>query len=80
MAQKFQGGPLEIRKCESHLVGLIRINGIAAEEEIAKENEVIKLSGFRTVKSIGIGFLSLGFLDRGFTIAELLNHEHNCFS
>ena len=43
-----------------------------------KENEVVELSGFRTVKSIR--FLGLSFLDRRVTMAELLSHEHNCFS
>ena len=48
------------------------------EKEIAKENEVAERSGFGTIK--GIGFLGLSFLDRRVTIAELLGHEHNCFS
>ena len=76
--KEFQGGPSEIGKCEGHLVRVIRVDGIAAEKEIAKENEVVELSGFRTVK--GIGFLGLSFLDGRVMIAELLGHEHNCFS
>ena len=48
------------------------------EKEIAKENEVVELSGFGTIK--GIGFLDLSLLDRGVMMAELLGHEHNCFS
>ena len=54
---------MEIGKCEGHLVRVIGVNGIAAEKEITKENEVIELSGFGTVKSVG--FLGLSFLDRG---------------
>ena len=46
--KEFQGSPSEIGKCEGHLV--IRVNRIAAEKEIAKENEVVELSGFGTVK------------------------------
>ena len=76
--KEFQGGPLEIGKCEGHLVRVIGVNGIAAEKEIAKENEVVELLGFRTVK--GIRFLGFSFLDRGVTMVELLGHEHNCFS
>ena len=76
--KEFQGGPSEIGKCEGHLVRVIRVDGIAAEKEITKENEVIELLGFRTVK--GIGFLGLSFLDRGVSMAELFSHEHNCFS
>ena len=75
---KFQGGPSEIGKCEGHLVRVIGVDEIAAEKEIAKENEVVELSGFGTVK--GIGFLGLSFLDRRVMMAELLGHEHNCFS
>ena len=76
--KEFQGSPSEIGKHEGHLVRVIRINGIAAEKEIAKESEVVELSGFRTIK--GIGFLGLSFLDRRVMMAELLGHEHNCFS
>ena len=76
--KEFQGGPSEIGKREGHLVIVIGVDGIAAEKEIAKENEVVELSGFRTIK--GIGFLGLSFLDRRVTMAELLGHEHNCFS
>ena len=76
--KEFQGGPSEIGKHEGHLVRVIGVNGIAAEKEITKENEVVELSGFGTVK--GIGFLGLSFLDRRITMAELLGHEHNCFS
>ena len=76
--KKFQGGPLEIGKREGLLVRVIGVDGIAAEKEITKENEVVELSGFRTFK--GIGFLGLSFLDRRVTMAELLSHEHNCFS
>ena len=76
--KKFQGGPLEIGKQEGHLVRVIEVNGITVEKEIAKENEVVELSGFRTIK--GIRFLGLSFLDRGVTMAELLSHENNCFS
>ena len=76
--KEFQGGPLEIGKCEGHLVRVIGVNGIAAEKEIAKENEVVELLGFRTVK--GIRFLGFSFLDRGVMMAGLLSHEHNCFS
>ena len=61
--KEFQGSPSEIGKCEGHLVRVIRVNRIAVEKEIAKENEVVELSGFGTVK--GIGFLGLRFLDRG---------------
>ena len=68
----------QIGKCEGHLVRVIGINRIAVEKEIAKENEVIELLGFGTVK--GVRFLGLRFLDRGITMAELLSHEHNCFS
>ena len=57
---------------------VIGVNRIAAEKEIAKENEVVEFSGFGTVK--GIGFLGLSFLDRGVMMVELLSHEHNCFS
>ena len=76
--KKFQGGPSEIGKHEGHLVRVIGVDGIAAEKEIAKENEVVELSGFGTIK--GIGFLGLSFLDRRVTMVELLGHEHNCFS
>ena len=76
--KKFQGSPSEIGKHEGHLVRVIGVDGIAAEKEIAKENEVVELSGFGNVK--GIGFLGLSFLDRRVTMAELLGHEHNCFS
>ena len=76
--KKFQGGPSEIGKCKGHLVRVIGVDRIAAEKEITKENEVVELSGFRTVK--GIGFLGLSVLDRGVTMAELLSHEHNHFS
>ena len=76
--KKFQGGPSEIGKCKGHLVRVIRVDGIAAEKEIAKENEVVELLGFGTIK--GIGFLGLSFLDRRVMMAELLGHEHNCFS
>ena len=61
--KEFQGGPSEIGKHKGHLVKVIGVGGIAAEKEIAKENEVIELSGFRTIK--GIRFLGLSFLDRG---------------
>ena len=71
--KEFQGGPLEIGKHEGHLVRVIGVNGIAVEKEITKE-----LSGFGTIK--GIRFLGLSFLDRRVTMAELLSHEHNCFS
>ena len=57
--KEFQGGPSEIGKHEGHLVRVIRVDGIAAEKEIAKENEIVELSGFGTVK--GIGFLGLSF-------------------
>ena len=76
--KEFQGGPSEIGKHKGHLVRVIGVDRIAAEKEIAKENEVVELSGFGTVK--GIGFLGLSFLDRRVTMAELLGHEHNCFS
>ena len=76
--KEFQGSPSEIGKHKGHLVRVIGVNGIAVEKEIAKENEVVELSGFGTVK--GIGFLGLSFLDRRVTMAELLGHEHNCFS
>ena len=76
--KEYQGGPLEIGKHEGHLVRVIGVDGIAVEKEIAKENKVVELSGFRTVK--GIVFLGLSFLDRRVTMAELLGHEHNCFS
>ena len=76
--KEFQGSPSEIGKHEGHLVRVIRVDRIAAEKEIAKENEVVEFSGFGTVK--GIGFLGLSFLDRRVMIAELLSHEHNCFS
>ena len=76
--KEFQGGHLEIGKHEGHLVRVIGVNGIAVEKEITKENEVVELSGFGTIKDIG--FLGLSFLDRGVTMAELLGHEHNCFS
>ena len=76
--KEFQGSPSEIGKRKGHLVRVIGINRIAAEKEITKENEVIELSGFRTIKVIR--FLCLGFLDRRVTMAELLGHEHNCFS
>ena len=68
----------QIGKCEGHLVRVIGINRIAVEKEIAKENEVVELLGFRTIKSIG--FLGLSFLDRGVMMVELLSHEHNRFS
>ena len=68
--KEFQGSPLEIGKCEGHLVRVIGVNGIAAEKEIAKENEVVELSGFGTIK--GIGFLGFSFLDRGVTMVECL--------
>ena len=77
--KEFQGGPSKIGKCEGHLVRVIRVDGIAAQKEITKKNEVVELSGFRTVKGI-IRFLGLSFLDRRVTMAELLGHEHNCFS
>ena len=76
--KEFQGSPSEIGKCEGHLVRVIRVDRIAVEKEITKENEVVELSGFRTVK--GIRFLGLSFLDRRVMMAELLGHEHNCFS
>ena len=76
--KEFQGSPLEIGKRKGHLVRVIGVDGIAVEKEIAKENEVVELSGFGTVK--GIGFLGLSFLDRRVTMVELLGHEHNCFS
>ena len=76
--KEFQGSPLEIGKRKGHLVRVIRVNRIAVEKEITKENEVVGLSGFGTVK--GIRFLGLSFLDRGVTMVELLGHEHNCFS
>ena len=76
--KEFQGSPLEIGKCEGHLVRVIRVDRIAAEKEITKENEVVEFLGFGTVK--GIGFLGLSFLDRRVTMVELLGHEHNCFS
>ena len=76
--KKFQGGPSELGKCKGHLVRVIGVDGIAAEKEIAKENEVVELSVFRTIK--GIRFLGLSFLDRRVMMAELLSHEHNCFS
>ena len=69
---------MEIGKCEGHLVRVIGVDGIAAEKDITKENEVVELLGFRTIKSIR--FLGLSFLDRRVTMAELLGHEHNCFS
>ena len=73
--KKFQGSPSEIGKREGHLV---RVIGIAVEKGITKENEVVELSGFGTIKSVG--FLGLSFLDREVTMVELLGHEHNCFS
>ena len=76
--KKFQSSPSEVRECEGHLVRVIRIDRIAADKEITKEDEIIKLSGFGTIK--GVGFLSLGFFGWGITIAELLGHEHDCFS
>ena len=76
--KEFQGGPSEIGKRKGHLVRVIGINRIAAEKEMAKENEVIELLGFGTIK--GIRILCLVFLDRGIMMAELLSHEHNCFS
>ena len=76
--KEFKGNPSEIGKREGHLVRVIRVDRIATEKEIAKENEVVELSGFRTIK--GIGFLGLSFLDRRVTMVELLGHEHNCFS
>ena len=76
--KEFQGSPLEIGKRKGHLVRVNRVNGIAVEKEIAKENEVVELLGFGTVK--GIRFLGLSFLDRRVTMAELLGHEHNFFS
>ena len=76
--KEFQGGPSEIGKHEGHLVRVIGVDGIAVEKEIAKENEVVELLWFGTIK--GIGFLGLSFLDRRVTMAELLGHEHNCFS
>ena len=76
--KEFQGSPLEIGKHKGHLVRVIGVDGIAAEKEIAKENEVVELSGFGTVK--GIRFLGLSFLDRRVMMVELLSHEHNCFS
>ena len=57
--KEFQGGPSEIGKHEGHLVRVIGVDGIAVEKEIAKENEIVELSGFGTVK--GIGFLGLSF-------------------
>ena len=71
--KEFQGGLSEIGKRKGHLARVIRVDGIAAEKEIAKENEVVELSGFGTIK--GIRFLGLSFL-----MAELLSLEHNCFS
>ena len=76
--KEFQGGPSEIGKCEGHLVRVIGVDRIAVEKEIANENEVVELSGFGTIKCIG--FFGLSFLDRRVTMAELLGHEHNCFS
>ena len=52
--------------------------GLLQKKEITKENEVVELLGFGTIKSIG--FLGLSFLDRRVTMVELLSHEHNCFS
>ena len=48
--KEFQGSPSEIGKHNGHLVRVIRVNGIAVEKEITKENEVVELSGFGTVK------------------------------
>ena len=76
--KEFQGSPSEIGKHKGHLVRVIRVNRIAAEKEITKENKVVELSGFGTVK--GIRFLGPSFLDGRVTMAELLGHEHNCFS
>ena len=76
--KEFQGGPSEIGKCEGHLVRVIGVDGIAVEKEITKENEVVELSRFGPIK--GIGFLCLSFFYRRVTMAELLGHEHNCFS
>ena len=76
--KEFQGSHLEIGKCEGHLVRVIGVDRIAVEKEITKENEVVELLGFGTVK--GIRFLGLSFLDRRVTMAELLGHDHNCFS
>ena len=76
--KEFQGSPSEIGKHEGHLVRVIGVDRIAAEKEIAKENEVVELLGFGTIK--GIRFLGLSFLDRRVMMAELLGHEHNCFS
>ena len=52
--------------------------GLLWKKEIAKEIEVVELSGFGTVKCIG--FLGPTFLDRRVMMAELLGHEHNCSS
>ena len=76
--KEFQGGPSEIGKHKGHLVRVIGVDGISVEKEITKENEVVELSGFGTVK--GIGFLGLNFLDQRVMMVELLGHEHNCFS
>ena len=76
--KEFQGSPLEIGKHKGHLVRVIGVDRTAAEKEITKENKVVELSGFGTVK--GIRFLGLSSLDRRVTMAELLSHEHNCFS
>ena len=76
--KEFQGGPSEVGKRKGHLVRVIGVNRMDAEKEIARENEVVELSVFGTVK--GIGFLGLSFLDRGVMMAELLGHEHNHFS
>ena len=60
------------------LLESLEVDRIAAEKEIAKENEVVELLGFGTVK--GIRFLGLSFLNRRVTMTELLGHEHICFS
>ena len=44
--KEFQGGSSEIGKHKGHLVRVIRVDRIAAEKEITKENEVVELSGF----------------------------------
>ena len=44
------------------------------EIEIAKENEVVQLSGIGTVKSVR--FLRLGFLRCAITTMELVGHDH----
>ena len=44
------------------------------EVKVAKENEVIQLSGVGTVKSVG--FLRLGSSGCAFTMTEFVGHEH----